>query len=122
MPKNPAYQAYVDSIVSFAKDQAKKILLREVGKRLPFLFVTGLNPITTLVLSKLVDILFRETEFLIFYAYVDVRTSAQGRAFSEAAINYNRALKDGTLSEEDKKKYEETLITKFRNFVVIGNV
>jgi hypothetical protein len=113
------HQEYVDSIKKAAVSTGKKFLVKRVAEMLPFLFLPILGPITTIALEKIVEILVRETEFAIFFKYIDLRVDAQGRAFSEAAIRNFHAQKTGDPNEIAKA--EKELIEKFKSFVTLGN-
>ena len=111
------HQEYVDAIKASAISTGKKVLIGAVSKKLPFLFVPVIGPVVGLVLGKIVELLVKETEFAIFFKYIDMRTSAQGRDFSEAAINNFKIQQSGT--PEEKAKSEKELIEKFRSFVIL---
>lgn len=113
------HQEYVDAIKKSAIATGKKLLIREVLKRLPFLFVPILGPITELILGKVVEILVQETEFALFFNYIDMRVDAQGRAFSDAATKNYQVQLNGTV--EEKAAAEKELVEKFREFVILTN-
>ena len=96
-----------------------KLLVKEVAARLPFLFVPILGPFTKIILEKIVVLLFTQTEFAIFFKYIDMRTDFQGREFSQAALANYQAQRTGT--PEQKLAAEEKLIKKFTAFVVLKN-
>lgn len=112
-----SHQEYVDIIKKSAVATGKKALVAALTKKLPFLFIPVVGPLVSLLAGKLVEILVRETEFAIFFKYIDLRVDAQGRSFSEAAIKNHKAQVSGT--SEEKIKAEKELIEKFREFVVL---
>jgi hypothetical protein len=115
-------QRTFDEYVSILKDSAIKLgvqaLERELSKRLPFLFWPVISPITSLILTKLVSLLIKQTEFGAFFVYIDMRVTSQGRAFQRAALQNYKVQQTGT--EEEKKNAEEELIRRFRNLVILG--
>ena len=113
------HQEYVEAIKKSAIATGKKALITYLTKKLPFLFIPVIGPIVSLVLEKVVEILIRETEFAIFFKYIDLRVDAQGRDFSEAAIKNFHVQKSG--SPDEIAKAEKELIEKFKSFVVLGN-
>ena len=113
------HQEYVDAIKKSAISTGKKVLVQYLTKKLPFLFFPIIGPVTGLVLEKIVEILVRETEFGIYFKYIDLRVDAQGRAFSEAAIKNYQAQLSG--DKDAIAKAEKELIEKFKSFVVLGS-
>lgn len=67
----------------------------------------------------ILDVAIDKTEMAVFFLYIDVRTSVQGRAFAEAARVNRLAQLSGT--PEDKAKAEQELIHAFRAFVKVTN-
>jgi hypothetical protein len=114
-----SHEEYVKTIKDAATRLAVEVLIREVPKRLPFLFIPVLNPIVTLLLKKIVEILITQTEFAIFFSYIDLRVDAQGRKFATAALENRKAQLSGT--PEEKKIAEENLIKSFRNLAILSS-
>jgi hypothetical protein len=115
----PTHQQYVDSIKESAVSMGKKSLVAYLTKKAPFLFVPVIGPVVSLILGKVVEILVRETEYAIFFQYIDMRVDSQGRAFSEAARKNAEAQRSGT--PEQKASAEKELIEKFRALVILRN-
>lgn len=113
------HQDYVDAIKKSAISTGKKVLIQTVASKLPFLFVPVLGPIVSLALGKVVEILVEQTEFAIYFKYIDLRVDKQGRDFSQAAIRNLEAQKSG--DKEEIVKAEKELMEKFKSFVVITN-
>jgi hypothetical protein len=111
------HQEYVESLKSSAIKLGKDLLVREVKKRLPFLFLPVLNPITGYVIGKGVEILINHTEMAIFFFYIDMRVDKQAASFSQAAINNYKAQQSG--SEYAKLEAEKALIKSFRELVIL---
>jgi hypothetical protein len=110
---------YVEALKSSAISTGKKVLIGAVSKKLPFLFLPVLGPIVSFLLGKVVEILVQETEFAIYFKYIDLRVDKQGREFSEAAMRNFNAQKSG--DADAKAQSEKELIEKFKAFVVLGN-
>lgn len=108
----------MDAIKKSAVSTGKKVLIKTVAAKLPFLFVPIVGPITTLLLGKIVEILVNETEFALYFKYIDLRVDAQGRSFSEAVVRNYQAQQNG--SPDEKAKAEKELIKSFKSFVVLG--
>lgn len=113
------HQEYVDAIKKSAVATGKKVLVEYFKKQLPFMFLPGLGPITGFVLEKAVEVLVRETEFGIFFQYIDLRVDKQGLDFSQAAIKNYRAQQSG--DKDEIAKAEKELIEKFRSFAILRN-
>ena len=113
------HQEYVDAIKKSAVSAGKKVLISTLSKKIPFLFVPVIGPVVSLLLGKIVEILVQETEFAIFFKYIDLRVDRQGREFSEAAIRNFHAQQNG--SPDERAKTERELIEKFKSFVVLTN-
>lgn len=115
----PSHQEYVDAIKKSVVSTGKKVLIETVAKKLPFLFVPVIGPITSLILGKVVEVLFNETELAVFFGYIDLRVDKQGRDFYEAAIKNRNVQLNG--SPEAKAVSEKELIQKFRDFAILRN-
>lgn len=77
------------------------------------------NTIIGFVVAQVIDILINKTEFGTFFLFIDLRTSAQGRAFEASAIRNHSAQQNGTA--EEKAHAEAQLISDFRAFVKFTN-
>lgn len=111
------HQEYVDSLKASAIQIGKDILIREVKKRLPFLFIPILNPVMGYIIGKGVEILINHTEMAIFFFYIDMRVDKQAAVFSQAAVNNYNAQKTG--SDYAKMEAEKALIKSFRELVIL---
>lgn len=109
------HQEYIDSIKASALEIGKDAVINYIAKKAPFFLVPILNPITNLIVSKILSILITETEFAAFFLYIDTRTSHQGEVFAQMAYKNSKAQKEG--SEEEKKIALENLENAFRNLV-----
>jgi len=110
-----SHQAYVDAIKDVAVKKGIDALCGEVVRHLPFLMWGPLGVITRYAITKGVEVLVRETEFAVFFKYIDLRVDAQGRDFSVAAVKNYQIQKTGT--PEEIKKSEEELAQKFKQFI-----
>jgi hypothetical protein len=112
-------QEYLESLKKALIQTGSKTLIRAVSTRLPFLFYGPFGAIASLLITKLVELLFNEAEMLAFIKYTDLRVDAEGRKFSEAAIKNYQAQQNGT--EDEKRKCEENLIKAFKDFATISS-
>lgn len=117
-----------DDYVKFLKDLAlsigKKQVLALLIPALPTGLTTGfigtlLNPLFGFIVGLVLEFAIRETEIGMFFLYIDLRTSAQGRDFEAAARANLDKQKNG--SPEQKAKAEKELIDAFRAFVKFTN-
>ena len=118
MTSPKTFDEYVNILKDSAGKMAKEILKRELKKRLPFLFLKFVNPFTEILISHVVSILVRESEFAAFFAYIDLRVNAQGRAYQKAVLENRKAQESGT--PEEKKIAEQKLIESFRRLTILG--
>lgn len=87
--------------------------------KIPFLALPIINPLAAFVVGYILKIAIRESEFGLFFLFIDTRTNRQGIAFVEAA-NANKIAQD-TGSPEQKSKAEKALIDSFRQFAKFTN-
>ena len=111
--------AYVELIKSTALELGSKFVMQYLVAKLPFLALPIINPIAGFLIGWVLKIAIRETEFGMFYLYIDTRTNKQGIAFIEAAVKNKLAQEKGTADE--KAKAEKELIDSFRAFVKFTN-
>lgn len=109
---------YVNAIKSVAMKTGKDLLVREGLKRLPFLFAGPLGPLGNKIVEEIMEILIRESEFAIFFKYIDLRVDSQSKDFSDAAVRNYHAQMSGT--PEEKAKAEAELIQAFKNFAKLN--
>lgn len=106
------HQDYADIIKSAALSSAKSAMLSYFAKKIPFLTTKFMNPITTYLVDVFLKILIRETEFAVFFMYIDLRTSFQAKRFEKSAMEYENAKKSN--DQAKIKEYESRLINDFR--------
>ena len=81
----------------------------------PFFALPVIRQITEFAVNKIISLAIKETEIGAFFAYVDIYTKAQVKAFEEAAIRNKIAQESGT--DEEKKKAEEAFIAAARDLI-----
>lgn len=108
-------QEYVDAIKTQLINRSIKSAYSYLISKIAFLAWGPLAPLIKLVLERILKIFIYKTELAMFFKFVDLRTSEQGRAFSEALINNHKVQEHG--SEEEKKIAEENLKNTFDNLV-----
>lgn len=84
------YDDYVSSIESVFLDQLKKSVIRVIVAKLPFLGLAALNPVLSMIVSKIVDKAAKEVELRVYFQFCDMRTNQQAREYSDLAIKYNQ--------------------------------
>ncbi len=116
--------AYVEFLKSTALSIGKKAVIEWLVAQLPAALVTGLigsifTPILGFAVGKILEVAINETEIGAFFLYIDLRTSAQGRAFESAAQTNLDKQKSGT--PEEKAQAEKELVDAFRAFIKFTN-
>lgn len=107
-------QEYIESLKASALAMGKEAVLKAIAAKVPFFVTPIINPITALIVQKILKIFINETEFAAFFLYIDTRTSHQGELFSQMAYKNYLAQRNGT--DEEKRIAEQNLISAFRNF------
>lgn len=106
--------------LSMGKDAVLKLLLAQLPAKLTSGFIGALlNPIFGFLVGKVLEIAIRETEIGAFFLYIDLRTSAQGKAFEAQMRNNLDAQKSGDPAKIAKA--EKELINAFKAFVKLTN-
>lgn len=72
----------------------------------PFLASPFLSPVLNWIVEKVMTDLADGGELAAFFVYIDMRVTAQGRAFSEAAAKNQEALKNGTEADKAQAKID----------------
>lgn len=91
--------------------------MRVVLRKLPFLFVGPIGPLTTKALTWLAEEAIQEGEMRVFFLYVDFRADLQAKDFEAAMIhNYNMQMVG---DEDDKKIAEARLANALDNIAVL---
>lgn len=114
---------YVELLKSAALSMGKKAVMEYLRAHLPKLFAGFLgkiaNPIIGYLVGVVLEIAVRETEMGLFFLYVDLRTSAQGKDFEKQMRANLEAQKTGDLAKIAKA--EKELIDAFKAFVKFTN-
>lgn len=106
---------YVAALKETALRVGKSVVIDWLIKRAPFLSWTIPNMIVGHIVGLVLEIAIKQTEFGLFFAYIDVRTSKQGREFEAAALRNAYVQKSGT--PDERQRSERDLIDSFRRFV-----
>lgn len=114
---------YVELIKSTALSAGKKAVMQIIIKQFPSLasgfLGTVVTPIIGMFVGFILEAAIRQTEMGIFFLYIDLRTSAQGRDFEKFARANFEAQKNGT--PEQKARAEKELINSFRALAKFTN-
>jgi hypothetical protein len=109
------YEEYVKAVKATALTTAKKALISALLRKVPFLFWGPFGAVTSLLVGKLLETLFEQAEFAIYFKYTDLRVDKQGVAFAQVAMDNYKIQKTGT--EDEKIQSEKRLIECFKNFI-----
>lgn len=115
---------YVELLKSAALSMAKKEIMPLLLGQLPKVLTTGflgtiLTPVLGFIVGKVLEIAIRETEIGLFFLYIDLRTSAQGRDFEKTMQANLDAQKSGDPVRQAKA--EKELKDAFKAFVKLTN-
>lgn len=115
---------YVELLKSAALSMAKKEIMPLILSQLPSALTTGflgsiLTPVLGFIVGKVLEIAIHETEIGLFFLYIDLRTSAQGRDFEKTMRANLDAQKNGTLEQKDQA--EKDLKDAFKAFIKLTN-
>jgi len=119
LENNLNHQEYVDAAKTAAITMGKSALISALLKKVPFLFIGPLNPIMGWIIQKFLEVLIRETEFGIFFLYIDLRVDRQGQDFTKVAMENHKVQQTGT--EDEKRASELRLINSFKNFISLSS-
>ena len=106
-------KTYLEAVRSIVQKKVTKSLIAFLVSKLPFLGLSWINPIVSIVVSKLVTVVLDETEIRIFFKYADIRCNQQGAEFERLSLQYynNR-------TEENEK----AAINALRDFVSLNTL
>ena len=110
---------YVETLKSAALVTGKTGIMAYLISVVPFLGLPVMKAITSWFVEKVLWIAITKTELGAYFLFIDLRTSAQGREYFDAAVKHKTALAGGT--DEEKKNAEADLINKFRALVKFSN-
>jgi hypothetical protein len=112
-------EEYANQIKESALAIGKQAVMQFLIMKFPWMGMTIVNPIIGLLVGYILGIAIKETEFGLFYQYIDMRTGNQQSEFEKAAMENFRIQKSGTA--EEKLNAEKNLIAKFRAFASLRN-
>lgn len=113
------HDAYVKMMKSTLSGLVVKSAVAWIAGQAAFFALGPVQTILTLIISKIVEIIFNHTEMAVFLNYIDTRVDAQGKEFSEAAIANELAQKSGT--PEQKEQARKRLMDATKSFVMLRN-
>lgn len=119
-----ARDEYVELLKSTALSLGKDAVMKLLLARLPSALTTGFlgaifSPLLGYITGWVLELAIRETEMGAFFLYIDLRTSAQGRAFESKMQSNLEAQKSGDPAAIAKA--EKELVDAFRAFVKFTN-
>ena len=103
---------YAELMKSAALSAGAKGVMTYLASQSSFFTLPIVNPIVSFIVQTVIRIALEKGEMGAFFFYIDMRTSAQGRAFEQAAIRNREAQQKGT--NEEKRIAESNLIQSFR--------
>lgn len=111
--------AYAEMIKQAALSMSKRFVLEAITKQLPFLGNMFFSPIVGFFVGKVLEIAILKTEMGIFFTFIDLRTSQQGRDFAAAVLSNVEAQKSS--DPKVRANAEKKQIDAFRAFVKFSN-
>ncbi len=106
---------YVAAIKSALVQAGKKLVMEWLVSRFPFFSLGLVNPLMAMLVGKILEIAFTQTELGLYIGYVNLKTTRQGQEFEAAALASYKVQKSG--SPKEKQDAEKALIDHFRIFV-----
>lgn len=98
---------YIEIARGLGKNVLQKSIVNGVAKSIPF-FALGLpNTLLIKFASWLAGVIAEQTEMMIFFKYIDLRSDIQAKDFEAAMIKNHNAQKTGT--DQEKKNAEKEL-------------
>lgn len=110
--------AYAEMIKQAAFSTGKHLVLKFVVGKLPFMGNIFFGPIVGFFVGKVLEIAILKTEMGIFFTFIDLRTSQQGREFAAAALANIEAQKSS--DPKVRANAEKKQIDAFRVFVKLA--
>lgn len=110
---------YAEAIKSAALKMGDKLVMDYLVAQIPFFSWPLINPIVGFIVTTILKIAIRETEFGLFFTYIDLRTQSQSKDFESAALRNAIIQKNGT--KQEKANAEAELVKAFRAFVKFTN-
>lgn len=103
-------EQYVEGVKTTFRALAKKILIAEIAKAIPFLASPVLNPVVSKIIDWALGVLIDGAETGIFFKYIDMRVGEQKGDFEKAVS----VLLNST--PEERHNAEAQVIEAFRRF------
>jgi hypothetical protein len=91
---------YVETIKKAALTAGKHWVMEYIVRKVAFFSLSFPNAIMGILVGKVLEIAIMKTELGAFFLFIDLRTSAQGRAFYKAAIKNKLAQESGNKEEQ----------------------
>jgi hypothetical protein len=110
---------YVELIKDSAIELGVKSSMAWLTSQFSFIGLSIPNFFVTKIVEVVLTIAIKHAEMGVFFTYIDLRTSKQGKEFEEAALRNKQVKENGT--EDEKKKAEQDFIDKFRAFAKFTN-
>lgn len=101
------HSEYVEVIKSYGETALKKVLVRVIVKKLPFLAMGPGNALLLKLCSWIAIESAEEAEMRVLFKFIDFRTDDQAKDFEALMIKNNNIQKIGT--EDEKKAVEKEL-------------
>lgn len=98
-----------------ALDLGRRVVLTYLAAQVPIFANYFLRWLADLIISKVLSVAINQTEFGVFFLYVDLRVNSQGKSFEEAARAWFNA------KPEEKAKYEKDYLDKFYAIAKLTN-
>lgn len=105
-------EQYAELMRSTALQAGSRSVMAYLASQSSFFTLPIVNPVVGFFVSTIIRIALERGELALFFYYIDMRVSRQGREFEEAAVKNLEAQKNGT--DEEKKIAEKNLVDKFR--------
>lgn len=99
---------FKDIVLPIIKDQVLKYAI----SRIPSLAFPILNPIASLIISKVLEVAFKETELAIYFLNIEALTKEQVDQFKKSQDALNNAKTDA-----EKTKAENEFKNNFNNLI-----
>lgn len=86
---------------------------------IPFFNTIIVRQIVSILITKVLEVISNSIEMQAFFLYTDFRTNAQGRDFTQKALEYEAAKKTG--DKDAMAKAEQALIISMRALINFSN-
>lgn len=114
------HKNFVDSLKTTAIKQGTELLVKALVKRFAFLSFGPFVFLLSFFITKLLEILIRETEYGIYFEYTDFTVDTQAIEYRNAIQKNSKIQMEGT--DEEKKLAEKELFDAFKRFVKLSSI